>query len=194
MTGSLNKLVAVLLVLSGACAVSRAQNANTVSTQESVVLKSLFQPVYPPVAKQARVTGDVELELEVKADGSFKSATVVSGHPLLKQAAVDSAQHSQFECRNCGAESVRFRILYSFQLGPTSYCTDASDAPKASEKRESYPNVTQSQNHITLVDQPIGTCDLAFIATKKRVRSIKCLFLWKCGSTDWHEEPPTAPR
>jgi TonB family protein len=192
MTGGLTKLLTVLLLFSGACAPLRAQNPNA-STQENVGLTKLFQPIYPLVAKQAGVKGDVELELKVKADGNLESATVVSGHPLLTQAALESAKHSQFECRSCGAEGTRFRILYSFQLGPTSYCTDVSDKSKAEKKQETYPKVTQEQNHITLIDQPVGTCDLAFKVVERKVRSIKCLYLWKCGLTDWHEEPVAAP-
>jgi TonB family protein len=103
MNGGLTKLLAVLLLFSGACAPLRAQNPNA-STQENLGLTKLFQPVYPPVAKQAGVKGDVELELKVNADGNLESATVVSGHPLLTQAALDSANYSQFECRGCGAE------------------------------------------------------------------------------------------
>ena len=157
MSGYLTKLLATVIVFSVALARFPDQNASSTSTQESVVLTRLFPPVYPPLAKQTRITGDVELTLEVRADGSLESAIVVSGHPLLKQAALDSAQRSQFACRDCGQETRSSRLLYSFQLGPTSYCTDAPDASKADEKQESYPRVTQSQNYISVVDQPIGT-------------------------------------
>ena len=192
MNGGLTKPLAVLLLFSAAGAPLRAQNLNA-STQENVGLTKLSQPIYPPVAKQAGVKGDVELELRVNADGNLESAAVVSGHLLLTQAALDSAKYSQFECRGCGAEGARFRILYSFQLGPTSYCTNVSDKSKADEKPEIYPKVTQEQNRITLIDQPVGTCDLAFKLVERKVRSIKCLYLWRCGLTDWHEEPVAAP-
>jgi len=192
MNGGLTKFLAVLLLFFGARAPLRAQNPNA-PTQENLVLTKLFQPIYPPVAKQAGVKGNVELELKVKADGNLESATVVGGHPLLTQSALDSAKQSQFECRSCGAKGARFRILYSFQLGPTSYCTDASPESKVAERQETYPKVVQEQNHITLIDQPVGTCDLAFKVVERKVRSIKCLYLWRCGLTDWHEEPVTAP-
>jgi hypothetical protein len=178
MTGYFMKLLATMIVFSAALARFPAQNAGT-STQENVVLTKLFPPVYPPLAKQTRTTGDVELALEVRTDGGLESTIVVSGHPLLKQAALDSAQRSQFACRNCGQEVRSFRVLYSFQLGPTSYCTAVSGTSKADENQESYPQVMQSQNHITVIDQPVGTCDPA--ADLRKVRSIKCLYLWKCG-------------
>src|SRR5262249_34003196 len=50
------------------------------------------EPVYPPLAKQARVQGAVILEIVIGADGSVKETHVISGHPLLEQAAVDAVQ------------------------------------------------------------------------------------------------------
>ena|SRR5579859_288764 len=152
----------------------------TNAPQAEVVLTTLADPLYPPVARQARVTGDVELMLEIKKDGNVQSAIVVSGHPLLKQAALDSAQHSQFECRNCTQEVQSYRLFYSFQLGPTSYCTQALDGPKGNQEEGGYPRVIESQNHVTLIDQPVGTCDMAFELGK--VRSWKCFYLWRCAS------------
>jgi TonB family protein len=179
MNGELTRLLVTLLLFPVAVAGFPNQNATSASIQESVVLTKLFQPVYPPLAKQIRIAGDVELTLEVRQDGSLESAAAISGHPLLEQAALDSARRSRFECNNCGQGVRSILMLYSFQLGPTSYCTGASDMPISSEKQEPYPRVIQSQNHITVVDQPVGTCDLAI--ERRKVRSIKCLYLWKCG-------------
>jgi TonB family protein len=177
MSGSLIRVFAAMLVLAVAVAESSAQGAISAQVQQGVVLAKLFQPVYPPLALQARITGDVELSLEVKADGSLGSASVVSGHPLLKQAALDSAQHSQFECKNCGQGGRSFQMLYSFQFGPTRSCEETPETSKGDEKEEPYPRVIQSQNHVTVIDQPVGICDPAV----KKVRSVRCLYLWKCG-------------
>ncbi len=193
MRALLTKSLATAIVLLAKVPEFPALIAGGNSSQESVVLTQLAQPVYPTIAKQTHITGDVELTVEVKADGAVQSAIVVGGHPLLKQAALDSARHSQFVCKNCGAEVRTVTMLYSFQLGPTSYCTDELDKSQPQEKPETYPKVTQERNHITLIDQPVGTCDLAFIVVERKVRSIKCLYLWRCGLTDWHEEPLAAP-
>jgi TonB family protein len=176
MSNFLIRLLAALFVFLAAVPESSAQSAQT---QEDIALTNLFQPVYPPLAKQTRITGDVELALELRKDGSLGSASVVSGHPLLKQAALDSAQRSQFECRNCSEGVHSFKMLYSFQLGPTSYCTDGSETSKSGEKQQAYPRVIESQNHVTVIDRPVGTCDLA--RDLRKVRSAKCLYLWKCG-------------
>jgi TonB family protein len=182
MSGYLIKAFTATLVFSAAVAEPSAQSATSAQTQESVVLRQLFQPVYPPLARQTRITGDVELILEVKADGGLESASVVSGHPLLKQAALDSARRSQFECRNCTQGVRSFQMFYSFQLGPTSYCAETSETSKGDEKEVPYPRLIQSQSHVTVIDQPVGTCDPAFTVTGTKVRSAKCLYLWRCGS------------
>jgi protein TonB len=49
------------------------------------------EPQYPPLAKAARVSGDVELECVVGVDGRIHQVTVKSGNPLLVHAAVDAA-------------------------------------------------------------------------------------------------------
>ena len=45
-------------------------------------------PTYPPLARAARVSGSVVVEVTVDEAGNVMSARAVSGHPLLKDAAV----------------------------------------------------------------------------------------------------------
>jgi len=42
-----------------------------------IVMVSPFNPAYPPLARQANITGDVELKLEIRQDGTIQSASVV---------------------------------------------------------------------------------------------------------------------
>jgi TonB family protein len=188
------KALATIILFLVPTAGLRAQEAKSDDTHGHASVVKLSSPVYPPIAKQTRITGDVRLNLIVRADGSVESVTVESGHPLLKRAALDSAQQSQFDCERCGKEVRSVQMVYSFQLGPTVYCTGASSPPNADKREESYPRVMQAENHITVIDQPVGTCDLAFKITEKKVRSIKCMYLWKCGLADWHEEPLNGPQ
>jgi protein TonB len=46
-------------------------------------------PSYPPLARQARVQGTVKFTAIIGKDGAIHSLTLVSGHPLLVQAAQD---------------------------------------------------------------------------------------------------------
>jgi protein TonB len=50
------------------------------------------QPIYPQIAKSARISGTVELSAIIGEDGKIQQLTVVSGHPLLRQAALDAVK------------------------------------------------------------------------------------------------------
>jgi TonB family protein len=49
-------------------------------------------PVYPPLAKQARIQGTVVLNVTIGKDGKVQDITVESGHALLIQAALDAVK------------------------------------------------------------------------------------------------------
>jgi TonB family protein len=53
---------------------------------------SKVQPVYPPIALSARVSGVVILEAVIGADGRVSNAMVLRSIPLLDQAAVDAVR------------------------------------------------------------------------------------------------------
>ncbi len=55
------------------------------------------QPVYPSIAKQARIQGTVRLEAVIAKDGTIKNLKVIEGHPLLTQAAVQAVQQWRYE-------------------------------------------------------------------------------------------------
>src|SRR5690349_6317988 len=49
-------------------------------------------PNYPPLAKQARISGTVKLEAVIAKDGTIKNLSVISGHPLLVPAALEAVK------------------------------------------------------------------------------------------------------
>jgi TonB family protein len=50
------------------------------------------RPAYPPLAKQARISGVVHLQALIGVDGAVKHLQVISGHPLLIPAALEAVQ------------------------------------------------------------------------------------------------------
>lgn len=54
-------------------------------------------PEYPPLARTARASGDVVVEITISEDGGVISARVISGHPLLQQAALSAAKRWTFK-------------------------------------------------------------------------------------------------
>lgn len=62
--------------------------------QESAIKR--IEPIYPPLAKAARISGSVVVEVTIDEQGGIISARAASGHPLLKDAAVTAAQEWRF--------------------------------------------------------------------------------------------------
>jgi protein TonB len=54
-------------------------------------------PVYPPLAKQARITGTVRLNAIISKDGRIQDLQVASGHPLLIPAALEAVRQWVYE-------------------------------------------------------------------------------------------------
>ena len=53
-------------------------------------------PAYPAIAKAARASGAVTVQITVDESGRVVSASAVSGHPLLQQAAVSAVRNWRF--------------------------------------------------------------------------------------------------
>jgi protein TonB len=50
------------------------------------------QPVYPEEARSTRISGTVRLHVIIGREGRMKSLEIISGHPLLQQAALDAVR------------------------------------------------------------------------------------------------------
>jgi hypothetical protein len=66
------------------------------------------EPIYPPVAKQTRVQGDVRVKLTTDGE-SVKGAEAVEGNPLLSKAAEDNVRTWKFAPHNPSTFVVTFR-------------------------------------------------------------------------------------
>jgi TonB family protein len=49
-------------------------------------------PIYPALARQARISGDVKLNLTIGTDGHVQRLELISGHPLLVNATLDAVK------------------------------------------------------------------------------------------------------
>lgn len=77
---------------------------------------SLPKPAYPPVARAARASGTVTVQVTVDESGRVVSARAVSGHPLLQQAAVQAANGARFAPTLLSGQAVKVTgvITYNF--------------------------------------------------------------------------------
>jgi TonB family protein len=78
------------------------------------------QPTYPAVARAAGAQGSVEVEVVVDEQGNIESAKAVSGHQLLRDAAVDAARQWVFAPTLLQGKPVKVKGIISFEFALSS--------------------------------------------------------------------------
>ncbi|GEM_PF-594365 len=76
------------------------------------------QPIYPHIARAARVSGEVKVQLTVSEVGRVMEAVIMSGHPLLREAALQAARQWIFKpiVQKGAAVKVRGILTFNFTL------------------------------------------------------------------------------
>ncbi len=74
------------------------------------------QPPYPPIAKAARAAGAVQVQVTIGEDGRVIDAAVVSGHPLLRDAAVQAARQWVFKPTELSGVPVKVQGVLTFNF------------------------------------------------------------------------------
>jgi len=65
------------------------------NVQESKLIRRV-EPIYPELAKRARVQGRVVLVVTVDEEGNVSEINITSGHPLLNEAAVTAVKQWKY--------------------------------------------------------------------------------------------------
>jgi TonB family protein len=141
----------------------------TAGETSTLVWKSFHAPEYPRDAQIAHITGRIKIEFTLNDDGTA-TITKTSGHPLLLPKAVDTIKTSHFTCSACGKESV-FTVEFNFNFADHN-CEEAARHPR-------YTSAMEDPEHVSVKAEPVCTADPRVSYVK--VRSLRCLYLWKCG-------------
>ena len=87
----------------------------TMAAQTEPTLVTVNIPKYPPLACQARVEGVVKLTFTLSANSAEPTnIEVVSGHPMLKWAAIDNVKTWKFE--NPYAVDRKYETTFRYRL------------------------------------------------------------------------------
>ena len=102
-----------------AAAPAARQRVPVTSTIEAAKLILRVQPVYPPLAIQSRIQGNVVLHAIIGKDGEVTELQVLSGHPLLVKAALDAVRQWRYSPTLLSGQPVEVEttITVSFVLG-----------------------------------------------------------------------------
>jgi protein TonB len=79
---------------------------------------SLPKPPYPPAARAVRASGAVTVQVLIDESGSVVSATAVSGHPLLRAAAVQAARGARFSPTQLSGQPVKVSGVITYNFVP----------------------------------------------------------------------------
>ena len=71
------------------------------------------KPQYPTLARQARIQGTVVLQAVIGKDGTVQNLHVVSGHPMLTQAAIDAVKQWRYKPYYLNGEPVEVNTQIS---------------------------------------------------------------------------------
>lgn len=75
-------------------------------------------PPYPPSARQSHISGLVQIQILIDEQGRVISAQALSGHPLLRNAALNAARQAKFTPTKLSDVPVKVQgvITYNFKL------------------------------------------------------------------------------
>lgn len=107
-------------------ALLKEQEARAITAKKAVVSGGVLNnkaivkpaPAYPEEATAASVAGTVTVKIVLDEDGKVETAEAVSGHTLLRQAAVDAAYKASFPPTMLSGQPVKLSgvITYNFVL------------------------------------------------------------------------------
>src|SRR3954469_4180864 len=85
------------------------------------LLTRRVNPTYPPLARQARIQGQVVLQAEISKDGSIANLRLVSGHPMLAPAAIEAVKQWKYKPYFLNGEPVevetQITVIFSLSGG-----------------------------------------------------------------------------
>jgi protein TonB len=86
-------------------------------TAASIITQT--RPLYPPLARQARIQGNVVLHAIIDKDGKVAQLEVISGHPLLVQSALDAVRQWRYKPTTLNGDPVEVdtTITVTFTMG-----------------------------------------------------------------------------
>ena len=73
-------------------------------------------PSYPQIAKAAKATGVVQVQITISEEGKVIDAAAISGHPLLRDAAVEAARQWEFKPTTLSGQPVKVQGILSFNF------------------------------------------------------------------------------
>ena len=164
------RLLAMLALLMSLSCISAAQTApprvRVSSGVAAGLLKTRVSPVYPPLARQARIQGTVMLSVTVDQDGNVQDISLISGHPMLAPAAIEAVK--QWKYRPYLLNGIPVNLETQVQVNFSLSENPSPDQPSAEGAGSNTPGVVTG-TVVTGKPSPLAGDDPR-IATPQRIR------------------------
>lgn len=86
---------------------------------QSLLVRKIV-PTYPPLARQARVQGEVVLDVDISREGTIESLRARTGHPMLIPAAIDAVKQWRYKPYHLNGEPVPVQTQVTVNFSLTS--------------------------------------------------------------------------
>ena len=81
-------------------------------------VSSKVTPAYPPVARQLRLAGDLEVDITIDEEGKVEDAKVVKGNAVFSAAAVDAVKKWAFRPIHVQGKASKVLTTLTFSFKP----------------------------------------------------------------------------
>lgn len=105
-------LIFVIIILFNPVVIAQKENS------DSPAVISAVAPVYPAIAKAARIEGDIYVDVEVDRNGKVTSADARSASRLLRKIVEDTARRWSFSPAPNGEKKRKARLTFTFRIMP----------------------------------------------------------------------------
>jgi TonB family protein len=107
-------------------------------------------PVYPPLARQARIQGTVVLRIAIDKEGAVRDPQIVSGHPMLSPAAIEAVKQWRYGWNISDDKPVEVEtvVRVSFRMADGPEVHTALRSEQGSVPRERVPQLVRVSSGI----------------------------------------------
>lgn len=137
---------------------------------------NIVEPAYPPLARAAKVSGSVTVEVVVDEDGNVKTARAISGHSLLRASAVEAARQWKFKPTKLSGIAVKVagNIVFDFNLGgaKSTHSAQSQDKNIVQLEKQAHDNPDSAEARYALggAYYKAGDYNKAIIELKEAIR------------------------
>jgi Ca-activated chloride channel homolog len=110
------------------------------------------QPTYPATARAARASGSVQVLITVDENGQVQATQIISGHPLLRAAALEAARQWRFNPTQLSGKPIKMQgvLTFNFELDKNAVSSEPA-APLTPSPEERAAQHLRAKLHPSLL-------------------------------------------